>query len=97
MVNENLIVEIMNVRAYKGTSLPKIAKGISKSIYPLDYNKNNPMSGFNDWMAYISNPKSSLVQELLLHIKDLNTEIDNLENRYNCEKVLNKAYHLITN
>lgn len=26
---------------------------IQKSIFPLEYNKNNPMEGFNDWSEYI--------------------------------------------
>lgn len=26
---------------------------IKSTIYPLDYNKNNPMEGFNEWCEYI--------------------------------------------
>lgn len=31
----------------------KIAPGVSKSIYPLEYDRNNPMSGFNRWSEHI--------------------------------------------
>lgn len=31
----------------------KIAPGIQKSLYPLEYNKNDPMSGFNAWAEHI--------------------------------------------
>lgn len=31
----------------------KIAPRVQKSLYPLEYNKNNPMEGFNDWNRYI--------------------------------------------
>jgi hypothetical protein len=26
---------------------------IKSTVYPFDYNKNNPMEGFNDWALYI--------------------------------------------
>jgi hypothetical protein len=35
--------------------MPKIAPGISKTVYPFDYNKNNPMEGFNDWTIHVKN------------------------------------------
>ncbi|WP_437918550.1 hypothetical protein [Sphingobacterium sp. LRF_L2] len=31
----------------------KVAPGVQKSLYPLEYNKNNPMEGFNEWTEYI--------------------------------------------
>jgi len=31
----------------------KVAPGVQKSLYPLCYNKNNPMEGYNRWMEYI--------------------------------------------
>lgn len=31
----------------------KIAPGVQKSIYPLDYNVENPMTGFNSWAQHI--------------------------------------------
>ncbi|WP_343320299.1 hypothetical protein [Sphingobacterium multivorum] len=31
----------------------KVAPGVQKSLYPLEYNKNNPMEGLNDWNQYI--------------------------------------------
>lgn len=33
----------------------KIAPHVQKSIYPLDYNIENPMLGFNDWTRHIRN------------------------------------------
>ena len=36
----------------------KVAKGISKSYFPFDYNKNNPMQGFNNWALHIRNELS---------------------------------------
>ena len=36
------------------TTKPKTQRlAISKSIYPLGYNKNNPLDGFNEWAQYI--------------------------------------------
>jgi hypothetical protein len=26
---------------------------IKSTVYPFDYNKNNPMTGFNEWALYI--------------------------------------------
>jgi hypothetical protein len=26
---------------------------IKSTVYPFEYNKNNPMQGFNDWALYI--------------------------------------------
>jgi hypothetical protein len=26
---------------------------IKSTVYPFEYNKNNPMTGFNDWALYI--------------------------------------------
>lgn len=26
---------------------------IQKSVYPFDYNKNNPLEGFNKWREYV--------------------------------------------
>lgn len=31
----------------------KIAPRVQKSIYPLDYNIENPMTGFNSWAQHI--------------------------------------------
>lgn len=31
----------------------KLATGIKGTIYPFEYNKNNPMHGFNDWALHI--------------------------------------------
>ncbi|GEM67598.1 hypothetical protein SMI01S_12040 [Sphingobacterium mizutaii NBRC 14946 = DSM 11724] len=31
----------------------KVAPGVIRSVYPFDYNKNNPMEGFNEWSEYI--------------------------------------------
>ncbi|GGH24857.1 hypothetical protein FAZ19_16120 [Sphingobacterium alkalisoli] len=31
----------------------KVALGVKKSLYPLGYNKNNPMESFNEWAEYI--------------------------------------------
>lgn len=41
----------------------KVAPGVEKSIYPLEYNKNNPTEGFNEWAEYIrkENLKNSYV------------------------------------
>jgi len=33
----------------------KIATGVQKSLYPLDYNYNDPMSNYDEWIKYIQN------------------------------------------
>ena len=49
----------------KQPPLPK-KLAIQKSIYPLDYNKNNPMSGYNEWCQYIAMQNASEPMERLM-------------------------------
>jgi hypothetical protein len=39
----------------------KVAQNIRSTVYPFDYNKNNPMSGFNEFAL---NVKAELVKTL---------------------------------
>ena len=35
---------------------------IKSTVYPLDYDKNNPMTGFNKWAIYIKKQLNVLIE-----------------------------------
>ena len=53
--------------------MPKVAPGVSKTIYPFDYNKNNPMEGFNSWTLYIKSQLQEIspTDQVLLEAKKI--------------------------
>ena len=47
---------------------------VKSTVYPFDYDKNNPMSGFNNWATYISeevNGLSSNCENVLIQAKKI--------------------------
>lgn len=73
-------------------SMHKIAPGIQRSVYPLDYNANNPMEGFNQWAEYIrqENTKAlyghvvlTSLNVILLDMIYQSKQMDNLINQVN--------------
>jgi hypothetical protein len=48
---------------------------IKSTVYPFDYNKNNPMEGFNDWALYIRSQLENQTQpdKLIIEAKKILT------------------------